>query len=131
MDGNYRKEFNNNPKHVLTAQIRHSRSESRSDEFISESVRGDDSGALALDTNIQLNASIRTVAQLDFEKPLAGDGKWEWGWKSNLSIKDDRFEYLASDTAIWQAGILVPVEPVAAAFDFMFREDVHAIYSTL
>ena len=78
----YRKEFNNNPKHVLTAQIRHSRSESCSDEFISESVRGDDSGALALDTNIQLNASIRTVAQLDFEKPLSGNG-WEWGWKSN------------------------------------------------
>ena len=131
VDGNYRKEFNNNPKHVLTAQIRHSRSESRSDEFISESVRGDGSGPLALDTNIQLNSTIRTVAQLDFEKPLAGHGKWEWGWKSNLSIKDDRFEYLASDTAIWQEGILVPVEPVAAAFDFMYRENVHAIYSTL
>ena len=55
----------------------------------------------------------------------------EWGWKSNLSIKDDRFKYLASDTAIWQEGILVPFEPVAAAFDFTYREDVHAIYSTL
>ena len=40
VDGNYRKEFNNNPKHVLTAQIRHSRSESRSDEFISIGARG-------------------------------------------------------------------------------------------
>ena len=131
VDGNYRKEFNNNPKHVLSAQIRHSRSESRSDEFIEEGVRGSDGGPLALDTNIQLNSSIRTVAQLDVEKPLANEGKWEWGWKSNLSIKDDRFEYLASDTAIWQEGILVPVNPVAAAFDFSYREDVHAVYSTL
>ena len=122
VDGNYRKEFNNNPKHVLTAQIRHSRSDSRSDEFIEEGVRGSDSGPLALDTNIQFNSSIRTVAQLDFEKPLANEGKWEWGWKSNLSVKDDRFEYLASDTAIWQEGILVPVEPVAAAFSFTYRK---------
>ncbi|MAI23741.1 MAG: hypothetical protein CL828_06760 [Crocinitomicaceae bacterium] len=131
VDGNYRKEFDNNPKHVLSAQIRHSRSESRSDEFIEESARQSDSEAMTVDTNIQMNSSIRTVAQLDFEKPLVNDGRWEWGWKSNLSIKDDRFEYLASDTAIWQEGILVPVNPSAAAFDFTYREDVHAIYTTL
>ena len=118
------------PQARVVRPIRHSRSESRSDEFIGGRC-GKRQRALALDTNIQFNSSIRTVAQLDVEKPLANEGKWEWGWKSNLSIKDDRFEYLASDTAIWQEGILVPVEPVAAAFSFTYREDVHAVYSTL
>ncbi len=130
VDGNYRREFNNNPKHFLSAQIRHSRSKSRSDEFIEERARESDNGAMALDTNIQINTSNRTVAQIDFEKPLSNDGKWELGWKSNVSVKDDRFEYLASDTAIWQEGILVPIRPVAAAFDFTYKEDIHAIYST-
>ena len=41
------------------------------------------------------------------------------------------FRILGLGYSPWQEGILVPVEPVAAAFDFMYREDIHAIYSTL
>lgn len=129
LDGSYRKEFNSNPRHFLFAQIRHSNSSSRSDEFIED--RSLNTDAFALDTNIQVNNNTRTVAQLDFEMPLANDGKWEWGWKSNLSQKEDQFEFLTADTAVWTAGVLVPVNPVAASFDFNYREDVHAVYSTL
>ena len=129
LDGSYRKEFNQNPRHFLFAQVRHSRSYSQSDEFIEEWALGSD--AFALDTNIQANQSTRTVAQLDFERPLANDGKWEWGWKSNLSQKDDAFEFLASDTAVWVDGVYIPIDPVKSTFDFKYREDVHAVYTTL
>jgi outer membrane receptor protein involved in Fe transport len=129
LDGSYRKEFNQNPRHFLFAQVRHSRSQSQSDEFIEEWALGSD--AFALDTNIQANQSTRTVAQVDFEKPLPNDGKWEWGWKSNLSQKDDAFEFLTSDTAVWQDGVYIPLNPVKSTFDFKYREDVHAIYTTL
>lgn len=128
LDGSYRKEFDGNPMHFLSAQIRHSRSESDSDEFIHEEVT--DSPFFVVDTNLQGNQNKRTVAQIDFEKPLENDGKWEWGWKSNLSRKQDAIGYLASDSSIWSNGLYIPVNPEARAFDFEYQEDVHAIYST-
>ena len=128
VDGSYRKEFNNNPAHFLSAQIRHSRSRSSSEEFIEELAVG--SSLAVLDTNLQSNSNLRTVAQVDFEKPLNHEGKWEWGWKSNLSLTQDEFGYLAADSAVWIAGLYVPVNPVAKEFAFDYREDVHAIYST-
>ena len=127
LDGSYRKEFDNNPSHFLSAQIRHSNSSSASDEFIEEIATTELS---VRDTNLQENASTRTVAQIDFEKPLAHDGKWEWGWKSNLSLKDDEFTYLAADSAEWEQGLYIPINPQRRSFDFSYREDVHAIYST-
>lgn len=128
LDGSYRKEFNGNPTHHLTAQIRHSRSASESDEFIDERVVD---GTLAVfDTNLQQNSAIRTVAQLDVERPLANEGKLEWGWKSNLSLQLDVFGYLAADSSIWASGLYIPVNPVSRSFDFTYRENVHAVYST-
>ncbi len=127
LDGSYRKEFDNNPSHFLYAQVRHSNSMSTSDEYIEEMAT---SGFSVRDTNLQVNGSTRTVAQLDFEKPLAHDGKLEWGWKSNFSFKEDGFTYLAADSAEWIQGLYNPIDPQRRSFDFDYREDVHAIYST-
>lgn len=131
-DLGYRREFNQNPTHFLRFQLRHSRSDSDSDETIEESLADANPQSISiLDTNIQVNRSIRTVVQLDYEQPLENEGKFEWGVKSNFSRKKDSFDYLAADSSEWMEGLYVPLNPVAASFDFDYREDVHAAYATV
>jgi len=132
-DLGYRKEYNQNPSHFLRLRVRYSGSASSSDEFIQEeSILETDGVAIATvrDTNLQENRSMRTVLQLDFERPLENEGKLEWGLKSNLSRKDDKFDYLYSDSSFWSQGIYIPTNPIARSFDFEYREDVHAAYAT-
>ena len=132
LDGSYRKEFDQDPRHFLSAQIRHSKSSSDDREYIMErpEIATSFPELFAADTNLTRSSQIRTVAQLDFEKPLPNDGKWEWGLKSNISLQKDDFGYLRSDSSIWVNGIYLPINPVQAGFDFLYREDVHAAYST-
>ena len=132
-DFGYRKEYNQNPTHFLSIRARHSQSESSSDEWIREVSTldlYDTPPVFVEDTNLQSNRSMRTVLQLDYEKPFENEGKFEWGIKSNLSRKDDSFGYLASDSSVWSQGIYVPVNPIANSFAFEYREDVHAAYAT-
>lgn len=133
LDGSYRKEFNQDPRHFLFAQVRHSRSFSDASEFIMERpvMVSSFPDFFAADTNLTLSAQTRTVAQIDFEKPLPNDGKLEWGLKSNMSLQNDEFGYLRADSSEWINGIYLPINPEKAGFDFLYREDVHAIYSTL
>ena len=131
-DLDYRKEFNKNPAHFVRFRARYSQSESSSDEWIQEeAILAEDIAALSVqDTNVQVNRSMRTIIQLDYEQPLEHEGKFEWGLKSNLSRKDDAFNYLTADSSIWSQGIYVPINPQAADFEFQYREDVHAGYAT-
>ena len=129
LDGNYRKEFGGNPAHFIRAMIRHSQSESSDDSYIQESLVGEGS-TIILDTNLQENFNTRTVAQIDFEKPLRDDGKLEWGWKSNLSEKRNEYTYLTPDSSFWTNGLYVPINPVSDGYSFTYREAVHAIYGT-
>jgi outer membrane receptor protein involved in Fe transport len=132
-DLGYRKEYDQNPSHFLRFRARHSRSESSSDEYIHEESALEITGipsASVRDTNLQENRSMRTVLQLDYEKPLGNEGKFECGLKSNLSRKDDKFDYIFSDSSVWSQGIYIPINPIARSFAFEYREDVHAAYAT-
>lgn len=132
-DLEYRQEFNQNPTHFLRFRARHSLSESTSDEWIFEDavLLSDETNPISVrDTNLQFNQSTRSIFQLDYEKPLENEGKFEWGLKSNLSRKNDSFGYLSSDSSVWTDGIYVPINPVAQSFGFRYREDVHAGYAT-
>jgi outer membrane receptor protein involved in Fe transport len=132
-DLGYRKEYDHNPSHFLRFRARHSQSMSSSDEYIREESVLDLSvipTPEVRDTNLQENHSRRTVLQLDYEKPLKNEGKLEWGLKSNLSRKDDQFDYLFSDSSVWSQGLYIPSNPVPRSFAFEYREDVHAAYAT-
>jgi len=129
VDVSYRKEFENNPSHFFRAMVRHSNSDSDNENFIIESLRGLDGMSIA-DTNIQHTARIRTVAQIDFEKPLPNEGKWEWGLKSNISNSTDEYVYLSPDSSVWENGLYVPINAQRSGYDFNYHEEVHAAYST-
>ncbi len=128
-DVQYRKEFNNTPSHFIRALVRRSNSISDRESFIRESLR-EPNGLIILDTNIQNTRRIQTVVQVDFERPLANEGKWEWGLKSNISNSSDAYVYLSPDSSIWDNGLYVPVNPVKNSFAFDYREEVHSAYST-
>ena len=81
----------------------------------------------ALDTAYLANANLNdggnwnTTVQVDYEKPLDHDGKLELGYKTILreSNEDQRF---------WQRdSARIPFEQ---AYDFRYREDIHAAYAT-
>ena len=81
----------------------------------------------ALDTAYLANANLNdggnwnTTVQVDYEKPLDHDGKLELGYKTILreSNEDQRF---------WQRdSARIPFEQ---AYDFRYREDIHAAYTT-
>lgn len=129
-DISYRKEFENNPAHFMRAMVRHSNSHSDSENFISESLSDVNTRSIK-DTNIQSTARIRTVAQVDFEKPLLNEGKLEWGLKSNISNSCDHYVYLSPDSSVWENGLYVPINAKRSGYDFSYHEEIHAIYSTI
>lgn len=129
VDASYRKELNNNPSHFFRALVRRSRSTSDDENYIVESILAMD-GLSILDTNIQHTSRVRTVAQVDYEQPLAREGKWEWGLKSNVSTTTDDYVYLSPDSSVWENGLYVPINPVRTGYAFEYREEVHAVYST-
>ncbi len=71
--------------------------------------------------NFNDGGNWNATLQADYEKPLDHDGKFELGYKTILreSNEDQRF---------WQrdsAGV-----PFTQAYDFRYREDIHAAYAT-
>ncbi|HAD22354.1 MAG TPA: hypothetical protein DCF87_09625, partial [Opitutae bacterium] len=129
IDFSYRKEFENNPSHFLRAMVRHSNSISESENFILEALSVPNPVSIA-DTNIQNKGRTRTVVQIDFEKPLPNEGKWEWGIKSNINHSADAYVYLSPDSSVWENGLYVPINAQKGGYDFRYREQIHALYST-
>ena len=109
-------------RHTLQAFARWSQREG-----ISHDSLWQDLPSLALDTAYLANANLNdggnwnTTVQVDYEKPLDHDGKLELGYKTILreSNEDQRF---------WQRdSARIPFEQ---AYDFRYREDIHAAYVT-
>ena len=109
-------------RHTLQAFARWSQREG-----ISHDSLWQDLPSPALDTAYLANANLNdggnwnTTVQVDYEKPLDHDGKLELGYKTILreSNEDQRF---------WQRdSARIPFEQ---AYDFRYREDIHAAYAT-
>ena len=109
-------------RHTLQAFARWSQREG-----ISHDSLWQDLPSPALDTAYLANANLNdggnwnTTVQVDYEKPLDHDGKLELGYKTILreSNEDQRF---------WQRdSARIPFEQ---AYDFRYREDIHAAYVT-
>lgn len=130
LDGSYRKEYNGNPKHFLRVMVRHSQSTSEMLDRMNEVALDIEPLFAIQDTNWQSSERIQTVAQLDFEKPMPGDGKLEWGWKSNISEEQSVMTYLSPDSTVWENGLYVPYNPRQGSYDFTYQQAVHAAYGT-
>ena len=109
-------------RHTLQAFARWSQREGVSHDSLWQ-----DLPSPALDTAYLANANLNdggnwnTTVQVDYEKPLDHDGKLELGYKTILreSNEDQRF---------WQRdSARIPFEQ---AYDFRYREDIHAAYAT-
>ena len=71
--------------------------------------------------NLNDGGNWNTTLQVDYEKPLDHDGKLELGYKTILRESNE-------DQSFWQrdsAGV-----PFTQAYDFRYREDIHAAYAT-
>ena len=109
-------------RHVLQAFARWSNQTNTSTDSLWQ-----DLPSATLDTAYLSNANLNdggswnTTLQVDYEKPLDHDGKLELGYKSILreSNEDQRF---------WQRDTLGT--PFIQAYDFRYREDIHAAYIT-
>jgi len=109
-------------RHTLQAFARWSRREGVSFDSLWQ-----DLPSSALDTAYLSNANLNdggnwnATLQADYEKPLDHDGKLELGYKTILreSNEDQRF---------WQRDTLG--NPFTQAYDFRYREDIHAAYAT-
>ncbi len=109
-------------RHTLQAFARWSQREGASLDSLWQ-----DLPSQVLDSNYLSNANLNdggnwnTTLQLDYEKPLDHEGKLELGYKSILreSNEDQRF---------WQRDSVGV--PFTQAYDFRYREDIHAAYAT-
>ena len=109
-------------RHTLQAFARWSQREGVSHDSLWQ-----DLPSPALDTAYLANANLNdggnwnTTVQVDYEKPLDHDGKLELGYKTILreSNEDQRF---------WQRDSART--PFEQAYDFRYREDIHAAYAT-
>ena len=109
-------------RHTLQAFARWSQREGVSHDSLWQ-----DLPSPALDTAYLANANLNdggnwnTTVQVDYEKPLDHDGKLELGYKTILreSNEDQRF---------WQRDSART--PFEQAYDFRYREDIHAAYVT-
>ena len=109
-------------RHTLQAFARWSQREGVSHDSLWQ-----DLPSAALDSAYLSNANLNdggnwnTTVQADYEKPLDHDGKLELGYKTILreSNEDQRF---------WQRDSART--PFEQAYDFRYREDIHAAYVT-
>ena len=83
--------------------------------------RADLTDADLSNANLNDGGNWNTTLQVDYEKPLDHDGKLELGYKTILreSNEDQRF---------WQRDSVGV--PFTQAYDFRYREDIHAAYAT-
>ena len=109
-------------RHVLQAFARWSNRTNTSSDSLWQ-----DLPSTALDTAYMSNANLNdggswnTTLQLDYEKPLDHDGKLELGYKTILRESNE-------DQQFWQRDTLGL--PFVQAYDFRYREDIHAAYVT-
>lgn len=109
-------------QHVLQAFARWSNRTNTSSDSLWQDLPG-----TALDTAYLSNANLNdggswnTTLQLDYEKPLDHDGKLELGYKTILRESNE-------DQQFWQRDTLG--SPFVQAYDFRYREDIHAAYVT-
>ena len=109
-------------RHTLQAFARWSQREGVSHDSLWQDLPSSilDSAYLS-NANLNDGGNWNTTLQADYEKPLDHDGKLELGYKTILreSNEDQRF---------WQRdSVRTPFEQ---AYDFRYREDIHAAYAT-
>lgn len=129
-DLSYRQEFNGNRDHNLRIAWRQSDSRGFNEEDMSENTLHLDSALQVTDINKQEDRRQRSVFSIDFEKPLANEGRLEWGWKSNVALTENAFEYIATDSLTYAEGLFIPWNPRTDRYEFSYREGVHAAYGT-
>ena len=109
-------------RHTLQAFARWSQREGVSHDSLWQDLPSPvlDSAYLS-NANLNDGGNWNTTLQVDYEKPLDHDGKLEFGYKTILreSNEDQRF---------WQRDSLG--SPFTQAYDFRYREDIHAAYAT-
>ena len=109
-------------RHTLQAFARWSQREGTSLDSLWQ-----DLPSQVLDSNYLSNANLNdggnwnTTLQVDYEKPLDHDGKLELGYKTILRASNE-------DQRFWQRDSIG--EPFTQAYDFRYREDIHAAYAT-
>lgn len=129
VDAGFRQTYGGDPQHTLVAGIRVSRNESEQEQDIVERVVAE-ADLTYSDFNDLRSVFDRQVLSLDYTRPMPGDGRFEWGWKSTLSDQDSRFGYLESDSLVYAQGLFLPQGVDSVDYTFSYREDVHAAYGT-
>lgn len=129
-DLSYKREFGGDRAHNLLVAWRLSDSEGRSDENLEEATTHLPLPLFTTDFNGTKDRRGRSVFSVDYERPLPNEGRLELGWKSNVSLSESDFDYIAVDSLTYNEGLYVQWNPRAAAYAFSYREAVHAAYGT-
>lgn len=109
-------------RHTLQAFARWSQREGVSHDSLWQDLPSPvlDSAYLS-NANLNDGGNWNTTLQVDYEKPLDHDGKLEFGYKTILRESNE-------DQQFWQRDSLG--SPFTQAYDFRYREDIHAAYAT-
>ena len=109
-------------RHVLQAFARWSQRSSQSHDSLWQDLPTPilDSAYLS-NANLNDGTNWNATLQLDYEKPLDNDGKLELGYKTILRQSNEDQQFWQRDSA---------GTPFVQAYDFRYREDIHATYVT-
>jgi len=109
-------------RHVLQAFARWSQQTSTSHDSLWQDLPSTlPDPAYLSNANLNDGGSWNATLQVDYEKPLDNDGKFELGYKTILRESNE-------DQQFWQRDTLD--NPFTQAYDFRYREDIHAAYAT-
>ena len=109
-------------RHVLQAFARWSQRTSTSHDSLWQDLPSTlPDPAYLSNANLNDGGSWNATLQVDYEKPLDNDGKFELGYKTILRESNE-------DQQFWQRDTLD--NPFTQAYDFRYREDIHAAYAT-
>lgn len=109
-------------RHVLQSFARYSQRTSISHDSLWQDLPSVDlNPAYLSNANLNDGGNWNATLQVDFEKPLDNDGKLELGYKSILRESNEDQQFWQKDSAD---------TPFVQAYNFRYREDIHAAYAT-
>ncbi|GEO07407.1 TonB-dependent receptor [Adhaeribacter aerolatus] len=121
----YRKTFAKKGRELTADLIYSAATGGENQDFTQRYLVSAEEKPLVLERSDTDESNSQITAQVDFSDPVGEDGRFDAGYKSIISTRDDdyRFEGFNNQTGIWQNN-------PGISNNFIFDQQVHALYAT-